>query len=87
MVFVADGQVGVGAVREVRADSGEVVVNIENAGDFVLPMSAIRDVHSGKVMLDVDALDPPVREALRHLHDSEFPVHSALDPADGAPDE
>lgn len=85
MVFVADGQTGVGAVREVRADADELVINIENAGDFVLPMSAIHDVHSGKVMLDMEQLGPPVREALQHLHDAEDPTDGDLDSLDDMP--
>lgn len=86
MVFVADGDLGVGAVREVRADSKEVVVNIENGGDFTLPASAIRDVHEGKVILDVDRLPKPVRQALRHPHDAEDPNY-AVDPREGALDD
>lgn len=77
MVFTADGETGVGAVREVRPDALEMVINIENAGDFVVPMSAARDVHSGKVILDVDALDPALRDALHHVHDSEDPEYAA----------
>jgi predicted RecA/RadA family phage recombinase len=83
MVFVADGGVGVGAVRETRA--GEVVVNIQNAGDFVLPLDAVRDVHSGKVLLDVERLAPEVVEALRHVHDAESPEFAVADPTDGTP--
>lgn len=85
MVFVADGSVGVGAVRETRAN--EVVVNIENAGDFVLPIEAVRDVHSGKVVLDMDRLAPEVVEALRHVHDAESPEYAVADPRDGTPDD
>ena len=85
MVFVADGSVGVGAVRETRRD--EVVVNIQNAGDFVLPMSAVRDVHSGKVVLALDRLAPDVLEALRHVHDAELPEFTVADPQDGTPDD
>ncbi|GAB2515418.1 hypothetical protein [Lysobacter humi (ex Lee et al. 2017)] len=84
MIFVADGEMGVGAVRETR--EGEVVVNIQNAGDFTLPMDAIRDVHSGKVLLDLDRLAPDVVEALRHVHDAELPEFSVMDPTDGTPD-
>lgn len=87
MVFVADGQTGVGAVREVLPDSEEVLVNIENAGDFVLPISAIREVHSGKVMLDLEQLEGPVREALRHLHESEDPSDGDFDFLEDLPDE
>ncbi|MGY3264479.1 hypothetical protein ACVWZN_000552 [Lysobacter sp. HA35] len=85
MVFVADGGVGVGAVRETRRD--EFVVNIQNAGDFVLPLSAVRDVHSGKVVLALDRLDDNVIEALRHVHDGELPEYAVVDPKDGTPDD
>ena len=72
MVFLRDGEVGVGAVRDIRNDGDELVINIENGGDFVLPASVVRDVHSGKVMLDVDKLPDDVRNALRHPHDNEL---------------
>lgn len=84
MVFVADGQMGVGGVREVRDDG--LVVNIQNAGDFVLPLAAVRDVHDGKVVLDLQQLQPEVVEALRHVHDAELPEFAVLDPKDGTPD-
>lgn len=79
MVFIADGESGIGAVREVREQASEVVVNVQNAGDFVLPFSAIRDVHSGKVLLDMARLDEPLRDALRHVHDAEDPNYEAPD--------
>jgi len=86
MVFVADGELGVGAVREVHAENRELVVNIENGGDFTLPAEAIRDVHEGKVILDVDHLPQAMRKALHHPHDAEYPdsVYAATDPRDGA---
>jgi hypothetical protein len=84
MVFVADGAMGVGGVREVR--ESDLVVNIQNAGDFVLSMDAVRDVHDGKVVLDLNKLDAPVLEALRHVHDAELPEFAVLDPKDGRPD-
>ena len=84
MVFVADGQMGVGGVREVRDD--EMVVNIQNAGDHVLPLDAVSAVHDGKVVLDLQKLDARVVEALRHVHDAELPEFAALDPRDGTPD-
>ena len=84
MVFVADGEMGIGAVREVLAD-GELLINIQNGGDFTIPSNAIRDVHSGKVILDVDRLDGPVRAALDHPHDAEYPRYAALDPKAGTP--
>ena len=77
MVFTADGEVGVGAVREVLHDTSEVVINIENAGDFVVPNGAVRDVHSGKLILDLGAIGDDLREALRHVHDAEDPDYEA----------
>lgn len=87
MVFVADGQVGVGAVREVHEDTSELVVNIENAGDFVVPFSAVRDVHSGKVILAVERLEAPVRDALQHAREAEDPNYAAPAPLGEPPDE
>lgn len=77
MVFTADGQAGVGAVREVLGDAPEVVINIENAGDFLVPLSAVRDVHSGKLILDLAAIGDDLREALLHVHDAEDPDYEA----------
>ncbi|MDO7932551.1 hypothetical protein Q6A26_08850 [Xanthomonas euvesicatoria pv. eucalypti] len=86
MVFLRDGEVGVGAVRDIRNDGDELVINIENGGDFVLPASVVRDVHSGKVMLDVDKLPDDVRNALRHPHDNELQTstYAASKTQDGA---
>jgi hypothetical protein len=83
-VFLGEGMDGAGAVRSLGAD-GAVVVNIENAGDFTLPMSAVRDVHDDKVIIDFDALSVPMREALHHLHDAESPEYAAADPDEGTP--
>ncbi|MCC4633429.1 hypothetical protein [Xanthomonas dyei] len=86
MVFLRDGEVGIGSVRDLRNDSAELVINIENGGDFVLPASVVRDVHSGKVLLDVDRLPEEVRTALRHVHDNELQTstYAASNPQDGA---
>ena len=77
MVFVADGEDGVGSVREIRPDRAELLIYIENAGDFVVPLVAIHDVHSDKVILDLERLDIRVREAIRHARDSEDPDYEA----------
>lgn len=84
MIFLSDGQTAAGAVREVK-DSGELVVNVENGGDFVIAADAVRDVHYKKVILDVARLPPEMQKALRHLHDAESPVYRAADPEQGTP--
>lgn len=73
-VFLEEGGEECGAVREVAPDSrDEIVVYIENAGDFMVTAGAIRTVHDGKVVLDPDRLDPRLRAAIAHAHDSEEP--------------
>ncbi|WP_088347809.1 MULTISPECIES: hypothetical protein [Rhodomicrobium] len=72
-VFASDGQVAVGAVRKLPQGRGDIIIYIENAGDFHVPLDAIRDVHSGKVILDMSKLDHKLREAIRHAHDAEDP--------------
>ena len=56
MAFLAEGREGIGAVRSKTAD--RIVIYVENAGEFVVPMSAVRAVHDQKVMLNPDALVP-----------------------------
>ena len=73
MVFVSDGAEGIGSVREIRHGLPELLVYIENAGDFVIPLSAVKAVHSDKVILDFDHLDLRLRNAIRHARDSEDP--------------
>jgi hypothetical protein len=73
MVFVSDGAEGIGSVREIRHGLPELLVYIENAGDFVIPLSAVKAVHSDKVILDFDHLDLRMRDAIRHARDSEDP--------------
>ncbi len=82
MVFVSDGEEGVGAVRQVRHGSSELVIYVENGGDFVVPVSAVKAVHSDKVMLDLDRLDADLRDAIRHARDSEDPDYSAPQSSD-----
>ena len=48
-------------------------------------MTAVRDVHDDKVILDFAQLSGPMREALHHLHDAEFDEYAAADPDDGTP--
>ncbi len=77
MVFVSDGEDGIGSVREIRHGLPELVIYIENAGDFVVPVSAVRAVHSDKVVLNFDRLDLRLRNAIRHARDSEDPDYAS----------
>ena len=73
-VYVHDGDVAFGAVRQVSPEGRrEIVVYVENAGDFAVPLSAVRDVHDEKVILDCAKLDRRLREAIGHAHVAEDP--------------
>lgn len=71
MVFLAEGQEGIGAVREIRGD--RFVLFIENAGEFDIPASAIVRVHDGKVIVSPAKLTRDVLQAIGHAHDREDP--------------
>jgi hypothetical protein len=71
-VFTRDGGDEIGAVRQVVPnDRPEIVVYIENAGDFTIPLVAITAVHSQKVIVDLDKLEPRVQVAIGRAHDAE----------------
>jgi hypothetical protein len=73
-VFVHDGEVAFGAVRQVAPGGRpQIVVYVENAGDFTVPISAVRDVHDEKVVLDGAKLEPRLREAIGCAHVAEDP--------------
>jgi hypothetical protein len=73
-VFAHDGEKAFGAVRQVAPRGRrELVIYVENAGDFVVPVSAVKDVHAQKVILDRGKLDPRLRAAIDHAHDAEDP--------------
>lgn len=82
MVFVADGEMGVAAVREVLDDG--LLINVQNGGDFRIPRSAVRAVHEKKVVLDLGELPADVCEALNHAHDAEYRRYRT-DPDAGTP--
>ena len=75
MVFVSDGGEGIGSVRQIRREPPELVIYIENAGDFDVPLSAVHAVHSGKVVLDRSRLEPRLREATHHVRDAADPAY------------
>ena len=62
-----------GAVRGYMPQANALVIYIENAGDFVVPLEAVHAMHDGKVVLDVARLDGRVRTATAHAHDREEP--------------
>jgi hypothetical protein len=71
-VFASDGGEEFGAVRHVsRIGPPELVIYVENAGNFTVPMSAVDDVHSDKVILN--CVDRRLRRAIGHAHDDEEP--------------
>ena len=72
--FVSDGGEEFGAVRAVSPNGRpELVIYVENAGDFVVPLSAVESVHSQKVILSCAKLERRLRQAIGHAHDSEEP--------------
>ena len=73
-VFVSDSEKPFGAVRRISPHGRpELVVYVENAGDFTVARSAVNSVHSQKVIVDRDKLDERLRKAIAHAHDSEEP--------------
>jgi hypothetical protein len=72
--FVSDGGEEFGAVRSVApAGRSELIVYVENAGEFTVPIDAVEAVHSGKVIFDCSKLDVRLRRAIGHAHDAEKP--------------
>ena len=73
-VFVSDHDKPFGAVRQIsRHGGGELVIYVENAGDFTVPLTAVATVHAQKVILNGGKLDKRLRQAIRHAHDAEDP--------------
>jgi len=73
-VFVDDGSEEFGAVRQVAPGGRpELVIYVENAGDFTVPLSAVNAVHSEKVVLNCAKLERRLRQAIGHAHDAEEP--------------
>lgn len=71
MAFIAEGSEGIAAVRGVSPDS--IVLYVENAGEFIVPRSAVTKVHDHKVILDPKRLDKALLAAVGHAHDREDP--------------
>ncbi len=71
--FVDDSPEEFGAVRAISPDGRSVTVYVENAGEFRIPLDAVRAVHFQKVVLDCRKLDRRLRAAIGHAHDAEDP--------------
>jgi hypothetical protein len=70
--FTSDGGEEFGAVRQVSPTGRpELVIYVENAGDFTVPLSAVEAVHSQKVIVNCAKLDDRLRRAIGHAHDRE----------------
>ena len=72
-VYLVEGGEECGAVRGYMPGSNSLVIYVENAGDFVVPLETVRRVHDGKVILDAGRLDERLRQAIAHAHDCEEP--------------
>lgn len=68
-IFLHDGDIAFGAVREVHAH--ELRIYIENAGEFTVPTSAVHDVHFDKVILDGRKLSKEIHAAIGRAHAAE----------------
>jgi hypothetical protein len=73
-VFAVETAKPFGAVRHVSPHGRqELVIYVENAGEYAVPLSAVTAVHSQKVIVDVAKLDKRLRAAIGHAHDAEDP--------------
>jgi hypothetical protein len=61
--------------KDLKEFSGKegLMITVENAGDFVVPLSAVEAVHSQKVILNCAKLERRLRRAIGHAHDAEEP--------------
>lgn len=72
--FLSDGGEEFGAVREFKPGGRpEILVYVENAGDFTVPLSAVEAVHSEKVILKCGKLSKDLLRAIGHAHEREEP--------------
>ena len=70
-VYIVEGGETFGAVRGAVPEANALLVYVENAGDFEVPLDAIQRVHDGKGILDAEQLDARLRHAIAHAHDHE----------------
>lgn len=68
-VFLDGNDEEIGAVRQVLPD--QVVVYIENAGDFIVRGPHVKAAHDGKLVLDPTRTEPELLDAARNAHSRE----------------
>lgn len=68
-VFIDGNSEEIGAVRQVLPD--QVVVYVENAGDFIVRGPHVKAAHDGKLVLDSKHAEPALLEAARLAHTRE----------------
>ncbi len=69
-VFVTEGAVGIGAVREVGRK--HLTIHVEGYGELQIGPEHIASAHDGKVILNPETLPDDLRHRLDHLHDGEY---------------
>ncbi len=79
-VFAREGDVSVGAVRDVARD--HLVVYIEGYGDQIVTRDQVASAHDGKVVLNPAALPEAVQAAIAHAHDAEDRIQRDRPPLD-----
>jgi hypothetical protein len=73
-VFASETGKPFGAVRHVSPHGRpELVIYVENSGEYTVPLDAVAAVHPQKVLLSVGKLDKRLRAAIGHAHDAEDP--------------
>jgi hypothetical protein len=71
-VFPKGGAEEFGAVRDVcPGGRQDLLINIENGGDHLIPLASILEVHDEKVIVDVARLPDALRTLIAHAHDAE----------------
>ena len=73
-VFASETGKPFGAVRKVSPHGrAELVIYVENSGEYTIPLDAVAAVHPQKVLVNVAKLDKRLRAAIGHSHDAEDP--------------
>jgi hypothetical protein len=73
-VFAAETAKPFGAVRQVSPHGRpELVVYVENSGEYAISLDAVTAVHAQKVIVNAAKLDKRLRAAIGHAHDAEDP--------------